>query len=160
MIGNDVIDIQLTRIESNWQRQGFLDKIFSEREQNIIYNADNSEVMVWNLWSKKEAAYKIYNRETNIRTFNPIQFQCFITTNNRDFVICKNQKYYTKTTISQEKIETIALKNYEDFDKIIDLKDLNSVVKINGIPQDIVSKKPVTISHHGQFLQILTLKNS
>jgi hypothetical protein len=32
--------------------------------------------MVWNLWSRKEAAYKIYNRETGIRGYFPLQIAC------------------------------------------------------------------------------------
>lgn len=158
MIGNDVIDLKLTRIESNWQRNGFIEKLFSEREQEIILNAEDSEVMVWNLWSRKEAAYKIYNRETNIRGFIPLQLQCFITTNQKDYVVCNHRKYYTKTTISIEKIETIAVKNQTDFENIIVLKDLIFVEKIKGIPINKNSEKPVTISHHGEFQQILTLK--
>ncbi len=158
MIGNDVIDLKLTRIESNWRRKGFVEKLFSEREQEIIQNAINPELMVWNLWSRKEAAYKIYNRETTIRAFIPLQFECFITTNQKDYVVCNHRKYYTKTTISNEKIETIAVKNQTDFENIIVLKDLIFVEKIKGIPINKNTKKPITISHHGEFQQILTLK--
>ncbi len=158
MIGNDVIDLELSRIESNWKRKGFLDKLFSVREQKMIQNAKNSELMVWNLWSRKEAAYKIYNRETNIRAYIPLQLQCFILPNDADYVLCNKRKYYTITTITKEKIETIAVKNQSDFENCIVLKDLISVEKINGIPQNKISKKPVSISHHGRFQQIVSLK--
>ena len=36
MIGNDVIDLALAKIESNWQRSRFLAKIFTKKEQEII----------------------------------------------------------------------------------------------------------------------------
>jgi hypothetical protein len=32
--------------------------------------------MVWNLWSRKEAAYKIYNRATGIRGYFPLNLEC------------------------------------------------------------------------------------
>lgn len=60
MIGNDVIDIALSRVSSNWQRRGFLDKVFSESEQEIIHQSYDPFVSVWRLWSMKEAAYKSY----------------------------------------------------------------------------------------------------
>ena len=77
MIGNDIVDLALAKKESNWQRNRFLDKIFTKNEQQIILNDANPEIMVWNLWSRKEAAYKIYNRETGIRGFFPLQLECF-----------------------------------------------------------------------------------
>jgi phosphopantetheinyl transferase (holo-ACP synthase) len=73
MIGNDIVDLALARKESNWQRKGFLDKIFTKKEQLQIVTAQNPETMVWNLWSRKEAVYKIYNRETGIRAFIPLE---------------------------------------------------------------------------------------
>ena len=71
MIGNDVVDIQLAKIESNWQRKGYLDKIFTENEQIYISNSLEPDIAVWNLWTRKEAAYKIWNTQTGLRKFNP-----------------------------------------------------------------------------------------
>ena len=64
MIGNDIVDLALTRKENNWKRNGFLDKIFTVKEQILITNSENPEFTVWNLWSRKEATYKIINRQT------------------------------------------------------------------------------------------------
>ena len=36
MIGNDVVDLELAKKESNWQRRGFLSKIFTKNEQRLI----------------------------------------------------------------------------------------------------------------------------
>ena len=77
MIGNDIVDLNLAKTQSNWKRKGYLDKIFTENEQNLIFESENPTAKVWNLWSRKEAAYKIYNRSTNIRVFNPKKFDCF-----------------------------------------------------------------------------------
>ena len=59
MIGNDIVDLALAKKESNWKRNRFLDKIFTQKEQLLIANAINPEIMIWNLWTRKEAAYKI-----------------------------------------------------------------------------------------------------
>jgi phosphopantetheinyl transferase (holo-ACP synthase) len=63
VIGNDIVDLALARKESNWKRPG-LNKIFTTKEQLLISSAENPNTMVWNLWSRKRAAYKIYNRAT------------------------------------------------------------------------------------------------
>lgn len=62
MIGNDVVDLELAQIESNWRRTGFLNRVFYEYEQDKILSATNQDVMVWLLWSMKEAAYKAHQR--------------------------------------------------------------------------------------------------
>ena len=64
MIGNDIIDLDLTKIQSNWQRPKFLEKIFTLKERNFIQKAEDPELEVWKLWSRKEAAYKIYFTKT------------------------------------------------------------------------------------------------
>ena len=50
MIGNDIIDLDLTKIQSNWQRPKFLEKIFTLKERNFIQKAENPELEVWKLW--------------------------------------------------------------------------------------------------------------
>ena len=58
-IGNDVVDFQYAQQQSNWQRKGFLTKIFTSKEQDLIAESENQEKAVWQLWSQKEAVYKI-----------------------------------------------------------------------------------------------------
>ena len=35
-IGNDIVDLNLAKTESNWQRKGFLEKQFTQKEQEEI----------------------------------------------------------------------------------------------------------------------------
>lgn len=165
MIGNDVIDLALAQRESNWKRKGFLDKIFTDKEQDLILNSKNPEITVWNLWSRKEAAYKIYNRQTQIRAFIPTQLECF----NMDAqdgivfgkVICDNKVYFTKTIITSEYIETVAVINTTDFDKVKYLKSLENSIKSNGIPNyrnpESSVLQPMSKSHHGRFEKYVIL---
>jgi phosphopantetheinyl transferase (holo-ACP synthase) len=76
VIGNDIVDLALARKESNWKRPGYLNKIFTTKEQLLISSAENPNTMVWNLWSRKGAAYKIYNRATGIRGYFPLNLEC------------------------------------------------------------------------------------
>ncbi|HWR94554.1 MAG TPA: 4'-phosphopantetheinyl transferase superfamily protein [Flavobacterium sp.] len=163
MIGNDVVDLALAQKESNWKRRGFLDKIFTQNEQFLILNAKNPDAMVWNLWSRKEAAYKIYNRQTNIRGYFPLQLECFDLEITNEFilgkVVIKNRIYYTKTEINPEFINTIAVENVQCFESIKTLKSRNNIQKINGIPYyfetENLPTKPASISHHGRFERIV-----
>ena len=161
MIGNDIVDLALAKKESNWKRKGFLDKIFTQSEQLLILNSQNSENMVWNLWSRKEAAYKIYNRQTGIRIFNPLQLLCIFESETAGFVKIKEHTYFTKTTISDQCIHTIAVINFTDFETIHYMESTKNILKINGIPNWYDSHKsvlkPASISHHGKFTKIIAL---
>lgn len=163
MIGNDIVDLTLARKESHWKREGFLDKIFTKREQLLILNAQHPEHMVWNLWSSKEAAYKIYNRQTGIRGFIPLQLECYdlkiINGIILGKVVCNNIIYYTKTEMLEEYIHTIAVTRMEDFDAVQHFENTSTIQKTNGIPNWFDTEKsvlkPVSISHHGRFTRMI-----
>ncbi len=162
MIGNDVIDLALAHKESNWQRKGFLEKIFTPKEQQLILNAENPEIMVWNLWSRKEASYKIFNRETGIRIYNPKQFECDFQNYTSGSVCFNGIRYYTSTKIAGEKINTIAVSEKNYFKRIISISREFEIIKIEGAPYrkayDSQKLVPVSISHHGRFRECIELK--
>ncbi|MEO5777193.1 MAG: 4'-phosphopantetheinyl transferase superfamily protein [Flavobacterium sp.] len=165
MIGNDIIDLALARKESNWKRKGFLDKLFTPKEQVLISNSQNPETTLWNLWSRKEAAYKIYNRQTQIRAFIPLQLECFDIEEIDGIilgkVICYDTVYYTKTIITSDYIETNAVVNSRDFDNIKTIDTFDMIVKTDGIPNYFDSEnkiwKPISKSHHGRFGRVVVL---
>jgi phosphopantetheinyl transferase (holo-ACP synthase) len=168
MIGNDIVDLALAQKESNWQRKGFLDKIFTQNEQLLILNSENPAFMVWNLWSRKEAAYKIHNRKIQIRGYFPIKLECFDLEISDGIVFGKvlidNFVYFTKTAITSQFINTIAVENVQDFNKIIALENRKNIQKNNGIPNyvgnDNSDSKPTSISHHGRFEQIVVVNSN
>jgi len=161
MIGNDIIDLELAKKESNWERNGFLEKIFSPEEQILIHNDSNPEIMVWNLWSRKEASYKIFNRHTGIRGYFPWLLQCDYNNQNSGKVCINDFIYYTQTEITNTYIYTIAVSEMFFFTKIKSLEIVENVEKDNGIPFlfDVSSKvkHPVSITHHGRFQRIISL---
>ena len=155
MIGNDVIDLKLAREESNWKRKGFLDKLFTKDEQNLIFLAEIPEIMVWNLWSRKEAVYKIYHRQTKIRAFIPKELECsevdILLIKKHGIVTINCCDYYTETELNSDYIHTSAVTKMEDFEKItgVTVKDISK--DQYGIPNHSSTKNPVSISHHGRF---------
>ena len=165
MIGNDIVDLTLAKKESNWKRKGFLDKIFTEKEQLLILNAENPENMVWNLWSRKEAAYKIYNRKTKIRGYFPLHLECYdleiIDGISYGKVVINDFIYFTKTALTTQFVNTIAVENNQNFGSIITLENRKNIQKKNGIPNyspmETLALRPVSISNHGRFEQIITI---
>lgn len=163
MIGNDVIDLVATRIQSNWKRKGFLEKLFTLEERELIRNHDSSETMVWVLWSMKEAAYKIYNRETKLRGFIPQQLICSIITdcnsNLEGVVNCNGFVYSTKTIVENDMIHTIATVGIDTIEKVQEITNGDIVKDVLGIPYLSIKDKlyPVSVSHHGRFCKTISL---
>lgn len=166
MIGNDVIDIIQSRHESNWQRKGFTEKLFTAEEQLLITNNPDPEMMVWTLWSMKEAAYKVYNRQTKIREYIPKKLVCTILSQSNNCilgqVIYGENIYFTKTIIDEENIHSIAVRNLWDMNNVIEIEKKSIFKDENGIPHlsDTFSNtlQDVSISHHGRFEKVVTLK--
>ena len=176
MIGNDIIDLSLAKTQSNLQRKGFLEKLFSSNEQQLILNAPNSFEMVWRLWSMKEAAYKIYTQQHSIRFFAPKKFECKLTQEFHGKICFKEQNFYSSSIINKDYIFTIAnLKNEErSYSEIMSPDQINRKIKNklndltglnisaieqkksrNGAPSYHYKKTLLTsscsISHHGKY---------
>jgi len=165
VIGNDIIDLELANRESDWRRRGFLDKIFTDTEQDIILTHEMPESMVWILWSMKEAAYKIFNRQYGIRAYIPLLLRCAQPEIHNQVLFGKvyfeENIFYTKTLVSDECIDTIAVRTTEDLSKIKTIDNFTQINKSKGLPEfyDLETNeyRPVSISHHGRFKKIVTL---
>ncbi|MET3026518.1 4'-phosphopantetheinyl transferase superfamily protein [Flavobacterium sp. UW10123] len=164
MIGNDIIDLAQSRIESNWQRKGFIEKLFTIEEQQCIKDFDKPEIMVWLLWSMKEAAYKIYNRQTKIREYSPKKLSCtlnFINANQASGKVCCNENlYYTESIFSLESIHTIAVDNFANINNVIEVESQETIKDENGIPYLKIDNtfQDISISHHGRFEKSVTIR--
>ena len=113
MRGNDIVDIKLAAKESNWQRKGWLEKIFTPQEQSYIKQAPHAEKIVWTLWSMKESAYKIYTRQYGDRFFAPQKFNCNLLTDSTGTVTIGKIVYPTTTSITNNYIYSVA--NFFEF---------------------------------------------
>lgn len=165
MIGNDVIDILQSRQESNWQRKGFLEKLFTPEEQLLIAHHLNPEMMVWLLWSMKEAAYKIYNRQTKIRAYMPQKLVCTIDTESNSRasgkVSCCGMVYYTKTIFHKEYLHTIAVSHPYRWTTVLEIEKKNILKDEQGIPflasAPSKNSQNVSVSNHGRFEKVVCL---
>ena len=111
MIGNDIVDLNQARQESNWRRKGFLDKLFTPDEQQLIHSATDPDVLVWTLWSMKESAYKLIVRETNQRFFAPQKLVCYISKSCSGILegsVFYQKLYATRSLITTRYVASIA----------------------------------------------------
>lgn len=108
MIGNDLVDLKLANIQSNWQRKGFLDKLFTPKEQEYILNADNPFETVWLLWSMKESAYKAYLQIYGDRFFSPKKLACSLLSKNKGTVLINNSLFFAESEVNEHFIHSIS----------------------------------------------------
>lgn len=109
MIGNDVVDLKQAEKDSNWERPRFLDKVFTESEQQLIFNSEEKNKTVWLLWSMKEAAYKIHVREYGKRFFNPKKLECFFISFEKGRVTIDNDIYFTNSLVTENYVYAMAV---------------------------------------------------
>lgn len=165
MIGNDVIDILQSRHESNWRRKGYIEKLFTPSEQLLISQTSDPEIMIWLLWSMKEAAYKIHNRQTKLRAYIPQKLECSIISKNDHYttgqVICLDNVYYTKTIFSKDSLHTIAVTSKDHLNNVVEIEKKDIIKDQNGIPflsqPPLHTLKDVSISHHGRFEKVVII---
>lgn len=155
MIGNDIVDLQLAKMQSNWQRPRFIEKIFTTSEQDIIQQSKNPELEIWKLWTMKEAAYKAYNRETGIRGFFPWKLECSVA-EFRDgkflgTVSIYDKIYFVETIFNDDLVYTIAANSFELLEKIVEIDPEQKIIKIDALPFRASGNKLVSITHHGRF---------
>jgi phosphopantetheinyl transferase (holo-ACP synthase) len=152
MIGNDVVDLHLAKTQSNWRRPNYLQKICTSFEIAAIQSAANPDNLVWEIWSRKEAVYKILLQKGIQEGYYPKKIEC-LNFEEIGLVLYKNFKFYTKTIASNNQIHSIAVESINDF-KLIKKPNSNSkIYKYNDIPYLINNgvKYPYTKSHHGNF---------
>lgn len=165
MIGNDVIDLVQSRKDSNWRRRGFIPKLFGADEQLLIANSPDPETTLWLLWSMKEAAYKIWNRETKIRKYMPKKLVCTISrqsiSNACGWVVCEGNIYYTETILVPDFIHTIAVSVYSHLDYVIEIEKNEIVKDYFGLPYIAVEGETdlfaASVSNHGRFEKVVAI---
>ena len=110
MIGNDIVDLQEARLKSNWERPGFLEKVFSSTEQNLIHQSEHPSQIVWRLWTMKESAYKFYlqKKPSAIRGFYPAKIETQLHSSSMGLVSIKGIVLSTTSIIHPDYIFSTA----------------------------------------------------
>lgn len=126
MVGNDIIDLENTKYSGNsltkgWKRPGFIEKIFSDYEQELISNSRDSFITIWRLWSMKESAYKIFIQSGGKPFFNPKKIECQLEDLN-GLVEIENLNIQSKSIINDRFIFTVAgIENLNFKSQILDI---------------------------------------
>lgn len=185
MIGNDIVDLEKARLESNWRRPRYLDKICTASEQQLIMEAQNPASMLWLMWTMKEAAYKAENSISGARLYAPSQLLCRqITINDQNEegelrasgeVQYKKYTFQTRSLINDQMIHTICCLNEQDFSDL-QTNQLNASIpyieQFNALNPGLrltknKAGKPAVIhqltgrgyacslSHHGNYLAVI-----
>ena len=118
MIGNDIVDWEQAKRESNWQRKGFLAKIFTPSEQRYIREASNPERMVWTLWSFKESVYKANIRTRGNRIFAPQKIACQLSTNQNkvaEGTASYGTVYRIRASLTEQYVSSVAFQEDDSF---------------------------------------------
>ena len=183
MLGNDIVDLSAARKESNWRRRGYLEKIFTQFERNLIKCSSNPDLIVWTLWSIKESVYKAHFRNTHHWEFAPAKIKVENIKITGESAVAEasyhNIKYFAQATfygcfvhaialidpLKFSDIQIVELKtNSRDYTRLLInrniIKKTEIVVKDKaGIPnittEEELYKAPVSISHHGNYLGII-----
>ncbi|MFC4740140.1 4'-phosphopantetheinyl transferase superfamily protein [Flavobacterium ponti] len=156
MIGNDVVDLVVGRKESNWKRKGFLNKLFTTFEQDLIQKAPNQDEMVWMLWSIKESVYKAYQRINYNEGFYPIKIEIIEINDQKESVVqLFGTLFYGKTIVENDFIKTVVVLDKSDFNRIQYIKTSDYSKNKNGLPIELNSNKPISVSHHGRINEIV-----
>ncbi|MEW7279680.1 4'-phosphopantetheinyl transferase superfamily protein [Aquimarina sp. 2201CG1-2-11] len=159
MIGNDIIDLQLAAQESDWQRKGFLQKIFTASEQNLILSSKNYFQVVWRLWSMKESAYKIHVQQHSKRFFAPQKFECFIQSKTNGMVCFDSTKYLTTSVTTPQYIYSIATTKTIQNNSTSCFK-INSTSRLNQRQATYHNLKSTISNRHKTLFDTLALKKN
>lgn len=168
MIGNDIIDLHQSRAENNWQRKGWMEKIFLDTERVQIEASEDPEITVWLLWSMKEAAYKIYHRMNGKRSFAPKDFDCMIAhfdgRSARGKIRFTNLVVESESEISEAYIHTVAYFQHQRKTPSVLIKPVAEAILSEaglptyekdelGIPYRVYEgmAKVVSVSRHGRY---------
>ena len=111
MIGNDIVDLKHATIGGNWECPRFLEKVFTKKEEALIFASENQHQTVWLLWSMKEAAYKLHVQKFKKRFFNPTRLECELISEDKGIVKIDDNEYFTASTLTEDYVYTIAKQN-------------------------------------------------
>lgn len=156
MLGNDIIDIKEAKRTSNWQRKGFLDKVFSSHEQKEIQESLDPFYLVWRLWSMKESAYKVSIQFGLERSFNPSSIQCTIISSEVGLISIKGLSLYSETKVCEDYILSLvnSLDKQKTITKVLKIPTQNLQVQQEVLCQQILAQVSTDYNYDKDDLRI------
>ena len=156
MLGNDIIDIKEAKRTSNWQRKGFLDKVFSSHEQKEIQESLDPFYLVWRLWSMKESAYKVSIQFGLERLFNPSSIKCTIISSEVGLISIGGLSLYSETKVSEDYILSLvnSLDKQKTITKVLKIPTQNLQVQQEVLCQQILAQVSTDYNYDKDDLRI------
>ena len=156
MLGNDIIDIKEAKRTSNWQRKGFLDKVFSSHEQKEIQESLDPFYLVWRLWSMKESAYKVSIQFGLERSFNPSSIQCTIISSEVGLISIGGLSLYSETKVSEDYILSLvnSINKQQTITKVLKIPTQNLQVQQEVLCQQILAQVSTDYNYDKDDLRI------
>lgn len=149
MIGNDIVDLAAAKTQSCWRRQGFVDKVFTESEMILVDGSTDPERLVWRLWTMKESAYKIVNRENGRSFLSPRKLECTVD-GSSGTVSFENSIYFSKTVANSRAVYSIAVIEHELFHRVRHCNSFD-LIKIGELPFFKNGRNLASKTHHGKY---------
>ncbi len=155
MLGNDVIDLDLVKTESDPLRKGWLEKIFTAGERRWIFDSPDPDLAVWTLWAVKESAYKAHVRMGGEKGFYPGRIICDPETGT---VSIRSKTYFFKFEHVPGKLSACAASDKHLLSELV-MIDPEFLCKRDGLPfvREAGTWKPASMSHHGRFTEAVTI---
>ncbi|TYB78561.1 4'-phosphopantetheinyl transferase family protein [Bizionia myxarmorum] len=145
MIGNDIVDLKETKLTTNWERRGFLDKIFTDNEQKMISDANDPFKTVWKLWSMKESAYKVFIQAGGKRFYNPKK------------IACQFEDGFDQVSIEFMKFQTETICNHDYILSTARMDDADSKSFVYNLPERDIKKQSAFLKQ--QFIADFSIHN-
>jgi len=119
-LGNDIVDLKDPLAQGKADNQRFLNKICSEIEQKLILTSPDPNVMLWTLWSIKEASFKAAKKLLWTAKFIPKQFLCHRGSQDENSWTCfyLDLHFHVKVAITSEYVHAIAI-NLDSFEGVV-----------------------------------------
>ena len=155
MLGNDIIDLHYTKLNTDWTRSGWLNKVCTQEEQDDIYKSDNPFLRTWRIWSMKESAYKIAIQKGYRHALNPTKFITSISNDKYGIVHYDNEKIITNTETNKEFIYTIGSEEKSD----LALAYSGFVTDLDVLKQSLLIRISNSYSYDHKKLEIRSNKN-
>ena len=167
MIGNDIVDLDKAKQDSDIFRPRYLEKICTKEEIELVLSSYNPIYTFWRLWTMKESVYKAFQRKFGFKpVFNPFAFMCRFDDSDVGNVSYHGHQVSTKSIQHEDYMYSEVLNsegNKRYFGTTTDfllnlktefnLKSLPEIRKIAGMPNLLLLDEilPLSKTHHGKF---------
>jgi len=125
MLGNDIVDLKDVDSKNLLNNTKFIQRVFTNLEQEIILHSSQPQVKAWIMWGAKEAAYKAISRYDRELVFSPVKFN---TSEDLSSILYKSTELALKTVSTNDYVYVEAYsKKIKEENIITHIKHINDL---------------------------------